>query len=78
MATPVSKKVQLDRKSSFLDNISTRVSENKKRKEKVKGSDKMKEKLTKPAGESMLKFVFLVCTCTACITTYIILCLATY
>ena len=73
MATPVSKKVQLDRKSSFLDNISTRVSENKKRKEKVKGSNKMKEKLTKPAGESMLK-LFLVCTCTACI----ILCVETY
>ena len=50
MATPISKKVQLDRKSSFLDNISTRVSENKKRKETTKGSDKTKEKLTKPAG----------------------------
>ena len=46
MATPVSKKVQMDRKSSFLDNV---VSEDQQRKEKAKKADKIREK---PPGKS--------------------------
>ena len=34
MATPVSKKVQVDRRNSFLDNITAKVDEEQKRKER--------------------------------------------
>ena len=59
MATPVSKKAQMDRKSSFLDNV---VSEDQQRKEKAKKADKIREK---PIGKSVGQyFRLLISTCT--------------
>ena len=61
MATPVSKRIQQDRKSTFLDNISARADEDqqkkieKKSKEKEKSSEggrTKKGKLRKTSGGS--------------------------
>ena len=46
MATPVSKRIQQDRKSTFLDNISARAGE-----EQQKKKDKKKEPVREKASE---------------------------
>ena len=72
MATPVSKRIQQDRKSTFLDNISSKAGEEqlkkkeKKSKEKEKSSETsktMKRKLSKTAGAAggATKKVSIVC-----------------
>lgn len=54
MATPVSKKVQTDRKCSFLDNISTRMKEDLEKKS-VKKADKIKGKTAQMGGIILYK-----------------------
>ncbi len=49
---PISKKVQLDRKAGFLDNISTRMTESQQKKTSKSGKSREKSKVG-PAGMAL-------------------------
>ena len=87
MATPVSKRIQQDRKSTFLDNISARADEDqqkkieKKSKEKEKsneGGRTKKGKLGKTSGGGggakkvkLISYFILYGGCLCCLCTFI-------
>ena len=54
MATPVSKRIQQDRKSTFLDNISARAGEEQQKKKKDKKKEPVREKTSEKGTKRKL------------------------